>query len=183
MIILRTVPRHLSQSLAGGRRVSGQRRQLGDAVRKGSVLAVRIDVQHADALTFKADVLAVKYADKLYGLDRAVVSALGDVGLEIKDRLPKPLTSYITPTNGSIASDHVLFVGVGPLYNFRYREIRTFARKVLEALAVEMPETRNLALTIHGPNYGLDESEAFESELAGLFEASIAAIFPPPSNK
>ena len=37
---------------------------------------------------------------------------------------------------------------------------------------------RRLALTIHGPGYGLDEVEAFESEVAGVVEAVASGHFP-----
>jgi hypothetical protein len=71
-----------------------------------------------------------------------------------------------------------LFVGVKRLREFGYTEIREFARKVLVSLASEAPNVRHLALTIHGPGYGLDEIEAFESELAGIVEAVTSGDFP-----
>lgn len=73
----------------------------------------------------------------------------------------------------------VLFVGVVPLYEFGYREIREFARRCLTALAGEKPEIKSLALTMHGAGYGLDESEAFVSELAGLLDAISSKDYPP----
>jgi len=123
-------------------------------------------------------VLALKYANALYGVDRAVVQALGAVVPDIEKRLPKYSGFYITPARGAIAASHVLFVGVGDLRQLGYGEIRAFGRKVLEALAGEMPSASHVALTIHGPGYGLDEAEAFESELAGLFEAIKSGDFP-----
>lgn len=140
---------------------------------------ISIGVRHGDALMFKADVLALKYADSLYGVDSAVVRALAAAGVDVEDRLPKCSRFYITPTDGAIGCERVLFVGVGPLGGFRYKEIRAFGRKVLETLASETPYARHAALTIHGPGYGLDETEAFESELAGLLEAISSGDFPP----
>jgi hypothetical protein len=49
---------------------------------------------------------------------------------------------------------------------------------VLEALAGEIPTVRHVALTIHGPGYGLDEREAFESEIAGLLDALDSGDYP-----
>jgi hypothetical protein len=97
---------------------------------------------------------------------------------DIEERLPKASGFCITPTAGAIAARQVLFIGVGPLRQFGYSEIRSFGRKVLEALASGTPHAAHVALTIHGPGYGLDENEAFESEVAGLLEAIGTGDFP-----
>jgi hypothetical protein len=139
---------------------------------------IRIDVEQGDALATHADVLALKYADALYGVDRAVVHALSGHIPDIRERLPKPSGFYFTATDGAIAARNALFVGVGPLRQFGYGEIRAFARKALEALAGEAPHAVHVALTVHGPGYGLDEAEAFTSELAGLLDAISRGDFP-----
>jgi hypothetical protein len=139
---------------------------------------IRIVVEQGDALAIRADVLALKYADGLHGVDRAVVHALTRVMPDIERRLPKPAGFYITPAREAIAASHVLFIGVGPLRQFGYGEIRAFGRKALEALAGETPHAGHVALTLHGPGYGLDETEAFESELAGLLDALAGGDFP-----
>jgi len=139
---------------------------------------IRIVVEQGDALAIEADVLALKYANALYGVDGAVVQALRAVVSDIEGRLPKPSGFYITPARGAVAASYVLFVGVGSLRYFGYREIRAFGRKALEALAGETPQATHVALTIHGPGYGLDETEAFESELAGLLDAINGGDFP-----
>src|SRR5512142_3004574 len=112
---------------------------------------IGIVVEHGDALAIQADVLALKYANTLYGVDRAVADALVLAGHvpDITERLPKPSEFYVTTTGGAIAASNVLFVGVGPLYQFGYGEIRAFARKALEALAGESPHAVHVALTIH----------------------------------
>jgi len=142
-------------------------------------LKVSIAVEQGDSLAIRADVLALKYANALYGADRAAVRALSGAFPDIEARLPKPEGFYITPAMEAAAAKQILFIGVGPLRQFGYREIRAFGRKVLEALAGEAPNTRHVALTIHGPGYGLDESEAFESEVAGLLDAIDSGDFPP----
>ncbi|MDR4493268.1 MAG: hypothetical protein R3B74_02380 [Nitrospirales bacterium] len=58
-----------------------------------------------------------------------------------------------------------------PLWDFEYQQIRAFARKVLSSLAGQLPETQKLIVTVHGTGYGLDEDEAFESQLAGFLDA------------
>ena len=132
---------------------------------------ISIVVEQGDALGFHADVLVLKYADALHGVDRAAVQSLTAGVPDIQARLPKPGGFYITPPTDAVGASRVLFVGVGPLRQFGYGEIRRFGRKALEALAGEMPRAGHVALTIHGPGYGLDESEAFASEVAGLLDA------------
>lgn len=144
---------------------------------------ISIVVEKGDALDFPADVLVLKYADALYGVDRAAVQALSTSEPKIEARLPKANGFYITPTTAAIAADRVLFVGVGPLRQFGYGEIRRFARKSLEALAGEVPHAGHVAMTIHGPGYGLDESEAFESQVAGLLDAIAAGDAPADLTK
>lgn len=139
---------------------------------------IQIVVERGDALRIQADVLALKYANALYGVDRAVVHALAGRVPDITERLPKPSGFYVTATGGAIAASNVLFVGVGPLIQFGYEEIRAFARKALEALAREAPHSVHVAFTVHGPGYGLDEAEAFESEVAGLLDAISSGDFP-----
>ena len=71
-----------------------------------------------------------------------------------------------------------MFVGVRSLVDFRYAEIREFAVQALHRLAGAMPQARTVAITLHGPGYGLDESECFLSELAGITEAVTTGRFP-----
>jgi len=139
---------------------------------------IKITVQHGDALRIAADVLVLKYANALFGADRAVVHAIEDAGQEIRDRLPKPSGFYITSVRGILAANQVIFIGVGPLRQFEYKQIRAFSRRALSALAGESPEAKHVVLTAHGPGYGLDEAEAFMSEIAGLIEAINSEDFP-----
>lgn len=139
---------------------------------------IRIVVQAGDALRFEADVLALKYANELYGVDRAVFKELSKVINGLEDQLPEMNQSYITQTKGTIGAQHVLFIGVGPLRFFGYEDIRAFSRNVLEVLAAQAHQIRHIALTLHGPGYGLDENEAFESEIAGLLDAIASGTYP-----
>lgn len=131
--------------------------------------SIKIAVVKGDALEFRADVLALKYAQSLHGVDRVAHQALGRAGVKLK--LPKPGTQRIIASGGAVAADRILFVGVQPLQDLGYAGIRTFARRALSSLADQKGKLRRVALTIHGPGFGLDETEAFESELAGVLDA------------
>ncbi|WP_321428817.1 hypothetical protein [uncultured Methanolobus sp.] len=49
---------------------------------------------------------------------------------------------------------------------------------VLETLAIETPNTKHLAMTIHDPKYGLDEVEAFLAQFAGCIYAFFNGKIP-----
>ncbi len=131
---------------------------------------IRISVERADALDVSADVLALKYAQAHYGADRAATERLATRGVEA-DRLPAPGAHRLVATRGALGAGQVLFIGVEPLHRFRYDGVRDFGRRALGALAAEAPGTRHLCLTIQGPTMGLDEAEAFRSQMAGLVDA------------
>src|SRR5829696_3623905 len=131
---------------------------------------IRIEVQEGDVLEFPVDVLALKYAQSLYGADLTVYGLLSESGRKAIP-LPKVNGFKLVSTEGIIVPERVLFVGVPPLHEFGYQQIREFGRKILASLAGQAPLTRHLALTIHGPGYGLDEVEAFQSAVAGVLDA------------
>jgi hypothetical protein len=84
----------------------------------------------------------------------------------------------LLPHVQGVAAKNILFVGVESLRDFGYQQIRVFAKKVLSSLSNELPDMRRLAITIHGPGYGLDEDEAFKSELAGFLDALSESVAP-----
>jgi hypothetical protein len=139
---------------------------------------ITLSIEAGDALNFQADVLALKYAQAFYGVDGAVARLLFDGEDDLDSLLPKVSGFRLLSSKGAIAAKDVLFVGVKPLGQFGYQEIREFGRKILTSLAGAAPETSHLCVTIHGPGYGLDETEAFESEVAGLLDAIKSGDFP-----
>jgi hypothetical protein len=138
---------------------------------------VNVEVVHGDALRVDADVLALKYARAFYGVDGKIVSLLKPHAA-ISDVSPPIGDSRLIRTRGVIAAPWALFMGVVDLYDFDYGQIRQFSKDVLAHLAEKMPTTQSISLTLHGPGYGLDESECFLSELAGIAEAVTLGIYP-----
>ena len=130
-----------------------------------------IQVVHGDALETAADVLVLKHAQATYGVDDHVVHLLdGTIGA-VRSVLPKPGAFRLFETKGHLAARMVLFVGVVELRLFQYEAIREFARAALAELASTKPAVVHVAFTLHGTGYGLDESEAFRAELAGIVDA------------
>jgi hypothetical protein len=140
--------------------------------------SITITVEPADALEFEADVLAVKFARQHYGVDRAVANALLPCYPGLPDLLPKVNGFRLLESRRALAAHAVLFVGVKTLREFGYSDIREFGRKVLTSLAGEAADVVHVALTLHGAGYGLDEGEAFESEVAGLMDAITSGDVP-----
>jgi hypothetical protein len=141
-----------------------------------TIPAVQIQVVTADALTFEADVLVLKHAQSLFGVDGAAYQRLIDVDSGLA--LPKVGKHQFVDTRGSIHAPLILFLGVAPLRDFAYAEIREFGRRAMSVLGTERHDTSHVAVTLHGPGYGLDEIESFESELAGVIEAVAAGDSP-----
>ena len=132
---------------------------------------IGINVEVGDIADCAAYVLALKYAQTFYGADVYISSKLIDAGERESSIRPKDGGFNLVPGRGVIAAEQVLFVGVPPLFGFDYSAIRAFARRVLSTLTEQAPKVRHVAATLHGADYGLDEIEAFESEIAGFFDA------------
>lgn len=144
-------------------------------------MAIELSVIHGDAFTVDADVLVAKYAQRTYGLDRAILSNLRDPSSV--PQLPGPGQHLAITGIDKLKARAVLLLGVEPLHLFGYPQIRDFARRALTTLFDAGSQVRTLLLTLHGAGYGLDEIEAFESEVAGLFDAINAGTHPASLEK
>jgi hypothetical protein len=128
---------------------------------------VKVRVELADALSRPSRLLMVKHAQYSYGVDAQVATRLD---VSPKD-LPRPGTHFGTAGNGRVAAAYVIFLGVPDLDHFTYRDIREFGRRAVSVASMESPGVREICITLHGPGFGLDEEEAFKSEVAGIVDA------------
>lgn len=134
-------------------------------------MTVAIEAIHGDVFAYRADVLALKFAQHLFGVDQQVVSQLVKRGTDLRTRLPSIGKTLLVQSENVVPTRELLFVGVEPVGRFDYETIRVFARHVLLALQEQRPATEHVAITLHGPGFGLDEAEAFRAEIAGLLDA------------
>lgn len=134
-----------------------------------------LEVIEADALSYRTDVLVLKHAQAAYGVDARVERLLG-LSLE-GDLLPG--SHLIVAGSDSIGADRALFVGVNRLPEFGYPQIRSFARRALAILGEDGTTPSEVAFTLHGVGYGLDEIACLDSEVAGLMDALGAGEGPP----
>jgi hypothetical protein len=140
---------------------------------------VYFHVEEANVLEYSCDLMVLKYAQALHGADRAAVAALRPSMPHITEDLPKVGDFKFIKTSGKLGSAQVLLIGVPPIRDFGYRQMRDFGRTVLSVLRDHLPAVSHVALTVHGPERGLDELECFDSLLAGLLDALFAGETPP----
>ncbi len=140
---------------------------------------IKIEIVEGDVLTFEAHVLALKFAQHYYGSDAAVSQRLIKQGSASEDELqPEPWTWVWVEPGKSLPSKHVLFVGVPPLIKFGYTEISQWARQALAISGRDYPDAEHIAITLHGPGFGLDEIEALHAEIRGVADAIDAGEAP-----
>ncbi len=136
-----------------------------------------IAVECADIVDFACDVVVLKYAQAFYGADKAVASKIAD---DYEQSIaPRVDEHVLLPSGGKVAARQALFIGVPSLYQFDYGEIRKFAGQAMQILAKDMPSAKHVAMTMHGIGYGLDETECFLAQIAGLLDAFRSRSMPP----
>gem|GEM_PF-4977422 len=141
--------------------------------------AIAVRVEPADISRFEADVVALKYAGGLFGASLAVAKALGQTEASMQQKLPSVGALTLLPGMGRIKARQALFLRVVKLSSFDYTEIRQFSFDVLKGLGARAPETRHLALTVHGTGFGLSAAKTIHAEIYGCIEAVRAREFPP----
>lgn len=139
---------------------------------------IMLSIEECDVFKIRCDILALKYAQAHFGVDALMVKELLKVSPEVLDILPQPGKSVVFDAPSIASAEKLLFVGVKPLRDFNYGEIRDFSRQVLTDAAYKVPQAAHIVLTLHGAGYGLDETEAFESEIAGIIDALENGAFP-----
>jgi hypothetical protein len=128
---------------------------------------IDIRVTCADVFAYTSDLLVLKHAQQTYGVDeKAVVVAGVD-----RAKLPGIGSDLLIERPYRLRYRHLLFLGVEPIRNFNYRSVRDFSRRALAKAMEIMPPVHEISMTLHGAGFGLDETEAFESQVAGIAEA------------
>ncbi len=141
-------------------------------------MQIPIKVISTDAFAIQTDVLVLKYAQGLYGLDKKAVGHMSPLYPGLETRLPKTGDFALFEKPGPFGARQILFVGVERLPLFRYQNVREFARRALAYLAQAVPQAENVSFTVHGVNFGLDEAESFKAEIAGLVDALTHGEYP-----
>ena len=122
-----------------------------------------IEAKLGDVVSTKVDVLILKYAEGFRGADLAVACKLGIQST----KLPAGSYQFFTAA-GKIAPHEVLLFSVGPLRDFDYSQINKFAETTIDIVSRERPNAMRIGITVHGPNYGLDELASIASLVDGI---------------
>lgn len=128
-----------------------------------------ISVEYSDIVDIVCDVVVLKFAQSFYGADKLVATKICD--FPERDISPQAGQHILLPTRGRIAAKQALFVGIPPLHQLDYGGIREFAKRSIQIVGNCMPSAKHIAMTIHGPGNGLDETECFLAQIAGLTDA------------
>ena len=139
---------------------------------------ITIEIVCDDATKIKGDVLALKFAQARYGIDAFVCQKLIEAGQKKEKMSPDPGAYSLLPYAYGIAVNKILFIGVCPLPEFGYTQVRELGRLTLTSLAGIEPQAKRVIVTTHGVGFGLDESESFESQIAGFIDAVKSAEIP-----
>lgn len=141
---------------------------------------IKVSVYHGEAFNVKADVLILKYCATSYGLEKIVEREFIRSGISISDKLPSKVGDYFyTPNKGFTQTNNIIFIGIEPLEDFGYKEIRDYGRNAFAALAKADPSIETVLMTIQGPRLGLDDNEAFSCQIAGILDSINAGNCPP----
>jgi hypothetical protein len=140
--------------------------------------SVKLDLRVGDVANVEADVVAVKYAEGLFGSALALARALGKTEEDLGEVLASVGSKHVLPGAGRIKAQKALFLSVVSLAQFDYIDVERFAFDVLDALKSSVPEVRHLALTLHGIGFGLSPSKVLHSEIKGCSDAIKARAYP-----
>lgn len=139
---------------------------------------IKISLVEGDAFQVEGDTMILKFAQAAHGLDRDIIRELNLRGTSINKKLPKIWKSFFTESRKVTKTKNILFIGTPALWEFGYKEIREFGRKAMVSLSSHNSKCKSAVLTIHGPGYGLDETEAFEAQVAGMLDSVAAEDYP-----
>ena len=138
-----------------------------------------IDVHWGDALSFKADVLAVKdWRNRSGGLDAVLYRKIRHADIEMP-KLEDNKAHFLVDAETIAEAKYLLFVGPTFRQMRSYTHIREFAFDLLSNLNAAYPDATHLATNIQGTNRGFDEREALRSMLLGFNDAYEAGAYPP----
>jgi hypothetical protein len=140
---------------------------------------VQLSLDDGDITEFAADVVVLKHAQKFHGGDAAVMTRLVAKGVAEPDGLsPAVGEQRLVASNGAIAAPQTLWLGTKRIWSIGYAGVLAIGARALPALRGADIAVRHVAVTTHGPGFGLDEVEASLSLVAGLKSAIVNGMIP-----
>jgi hypothetical protein len=144
-----------------------------------------LQVVKGNVLTMPADALVLKYSGGFNGASAQVFEGLKEFGVKVSiDILRTAIGSYqLMDSKLALPTPLVLYVSTPFVRQFKYADLTAFIHRSLTILKEQAPEIRHIAMTIHGVKFGLDEREAFITQINAIFDAFTAGNVPPNLEK
>src|SRR4051795_12641166 len=98
-----------------------------------------VHIEIADVLSYRCDLLALKYAQSLHRVDLNAAEKLLKDYPDLEHELPKAGDYLILETNDRLGAKKVLFIGTVSLLDLKYPDIERFASSGLEIAEREAP--------------------------------------------
>jgi len=131
-----------------------------------------IHIKQDDITKITADVLMLKYTKSFLGASMRVFNVLQNAGAPINTSELTQMGSYqLLETKNALASPFVLYVSTPHPRQFKYADLTTFMKRAFHILKEQSPHAQHIATTIHGVKFGMDEREAFITQLNAILEA------------
>jgi hypothetical protein len=143
----------------------------------------RFEIVHNLIEHFDCDVLVLKYAGQFLGADLQISILFDGHGEPINEKLLQKGEPILRDSKGWLPAKKVLYLPTTNARSFTYHDIRSFAETALNLIAEQAPETRHIAMTIHGMGFGFDEQEAIMAQLGGIIDRLQSDEIPPALEK
>lgn len=138
-------------------------------------MAVQVSLRNSDVADVESDLLLLKHARGFHGADQQVAARLIQQGVGTEASLaPGTGESVLVESHQAVKAKRVLFLGTPRLAEFRYAQMRRFARRAIELIGEHRLPIRVLTTTVHGAGYGLDIEESLQAMMYG-FQQGIAS--------
>lgn len=148
---------------------------------------VEISLVQGDIFSIPCDVIVFKFARDHFGADLKAAHLLSRAGVNENSFKPNIGDYSLVASPPSNKSKYFLFVGTNPLGLIEYENLSEFVYISLKTLFELEPKLRvsiqHIALTIHGPGFGLDENEATMHLIKGCEQALSSGKYPSSLQK
>jgi hypothetical protein len=148
------------------RLVAGLRRTI--TPRAASGRSMQVALVGGDVSQLEADVIVLKHSGDFRGADSFIAGKLvTEGGWRYKDMMAQPGEHHWIETRGVLKAPQALFIGALRPREFKYEQVSQLATDAVRLVGEELPTARQLAMTIHGVGFGLDEGEVFRAQING----------------
>lgn len=143
--------------------------------------SLTLRIKQGNVISTPADVLILKYSTTFMGASHQVFNGLQSFGVKVDiNALEAKFGAYqLLDSKMAVMSSNVLYIATPHARQFKYADLTVFIQRAMDILKEQLPETRHILMTIHGVKFGLDEREAFITQIKAIFDGFLAGQIPP----